>query len=286
MAAGRRPVLVVGATGKTGKAVCAALVAAGVSVRAGVRAGREPAAPAGTTPVVVDLSTGQGLVAALNGARAAYHLAPNMHPDEVGIAARVGSAAAEVGLERLVFHSVLHPHDARMAHHLRKAEAEAVLREVFGERLTVLRPAAYHQNLVGAALGGELCVPYSLDAPFTNVDLADVAEVAVAALGGGHAGLTLDLAGPEVLTTRQLAEQAAAVLGREVRVRRISLREWRAGPGAALSAQASDDLAAMFSAYDDGGLTGDPTVLPGLLGRPASTWVTCLSQAASSPVTG
>ena len=34
------------------------------------------------------------------------------------------------------------------------------------------------------------------------------------------------------------------------------------GPGAALSDQARDDLAAMFAAYDDSGLVGDPTVLP------------------------
>ena len=87
-----------------------------------------------------------------------------------------------------MFHSVLHPDDARMPHHLRKAEAETVLRAALGERLTVLRPAAYHQNLAGQAHAGMLRVPYSLDAPFTNVDLADVAEVAADALGGAHAG--------------------------------------------------------------------------------------------------
>lgn len=281
-----RPVLVVGATGKTGRAVAAALVAAGVPVRAAVRAGREPAAPPGTTPVVVDLAAGQGLVAALDGVRAAYHLAPNMRPDEVAIAERVASAAADVGLERLVFHSVLHPDDARMPHHLRKADAETLLREALGTRLTVLRPAAYHQNLVAQALSGVLAVPYSLDAPFTNVDLADVAEVAVDALLGANAGSTLDLAGPEVLTTRQLAEQASEVLGRGVAVRQMSVREWRAGPGAGLRDQTRDDLIAMFVAYDDSGLTGDPTVLPRLLGRPAATWVNRLSQSTSPPTGG
>ncbi len=279
----REPVLVVGATGKTGRAVCAALVAAGVPVRAALRAGREPAAPSGTTPVVVDLVTGQGLAGALDGARAAYHLAPNMHHDEAGIAARVATAASKVGLQRLVFHSVLHPDDSRMPHHLRKAEAEVVLRAALGERLTVLRPAAYHQNLVAQALAGMLRVPYSLDAPFTNVELADVAEVAVGALLGAHAGLTLDLAGPEVLTTRQLAAQAAAVLGREVSAVQISVQEWRAEPEAALGEQVRDDLTAMFTAYDDSGLTGDPTVLPGVLGRPATTWLTCLSQTTPTP---
>ncbi len=169
-----------------------------------------------------------------------------------------------------------------MPHHLRKAEAEAVLREALGDRLTVLRPAAYHQNLVAPALSGVLAVPYSLEAPFTNVDLDDVAEVAVAALLGAHAGLTLDLAGPEMLSTRQLAAQAATVLGRAVRGVRISVQEWRSGPGAGLSDQARDDLTAMFVAYDVSGLTGDPTLLPRLLGRPATTWVDCLSQSASA----
>ena len=278
-------VTVIGATGKTGRAVAAALVARDVPVRAAVRPGREAAAPAGTTAVAIDLVTGRGLEAALAGASAAYHLAPNMHPNEVAMAARVATAATAAGLPRLVFHSVLHPDDARMPHHLRKADAETELRAALGERLTVLRPAAYHQNLAGQAHSGMLRVPYSVDAPFTNVDLIDVAEVAADALCGAHTGLTLDLAGPEVLTTRQLAEQAAAALGREVSDMRIPLEEWKAGPGAALSEQARDDLTAMFTAYDESGLTGDPAVLPGLLGRPATTWMTCLSRMTPTPMT-
>jgi uncharacterized protein YbjT (DUF2867 family) len=272
-----RPVLVVGATGKTGRAVAAALTSRGVAVRAAVRAGREPDAPPGTSPVPVDLATGLGLEDALSGARAAYHLAPNMHPDEVGMARRVADAAVAAGVE-LVFHSVLHPDDARMPHHLRKAQAEVVLRETLGERVTVLRPAAYHQNLVGQAHAGLLRVPYSLDAPFTNVDLDDVAEVAADALCGAHAGLTLELAGPEVLTTRQMTEEAAGALGRPVSDTRMPLADWVAGPGASLPAQVRDDLVAMFAAYDEGGLVGDPTVLAGLLGREPTSWSSRVSR--------
>jgi NAD(P)H dehydrogenase (quinone) len=272
-----QPVLVVGAAGKTGRAVAGALVARGIPVRAAVRAGREAAAPPGTTPVVVDLDTGHGLAAALDGSAAAYHLAPNVHPDEVGMAARMADAVTAAGVARLVFHSVLHPGEARMPHHLRKAEAEALLRDVVGERLTVLRPAAYHQNLLGQALDGTLRVPYGLDAPFTNVDLADVAEVAADGLAGRHAGATLDLAGPEVLTVRDMAEQAAAVLGRQVRAERQSRSDWLFGPGATLTAQARHDLAAMFAAYDDG-LVGDTTSLAGLLGRAPTTWARAVSR--------
>jgi len=260
--------------------VAEALTARGVAVRAAVRGGRESGAPSGTTPVVVDLATGLGLEEALSGARAAYHLAPNMHPDEVGIAQRVAAAAVATGLDRLVFHSVLRPDDARMPHHLRKAEAEAVLRDSLGDGVTVLRPAAYHQNLVGQAHDGLLEVPYSLDAPFTNVDLEDVAVVAADAVCGAHAGRTLDLAGPEVLTTRQLTEEAAVALGRPVSDTRLPLVDWVAGPGASLADQVRDDLLAMFAAYDEGGLVGDPTVLPRLLGRASTTWATRVSRCA------
>ena len=79
-----------------------------------------------------------------------------------------------------------------MPHHVRKAEAEKVIRARLG-RATVLRPAAYAQNVLDAALGGRIAVPYSVDAPFTNVDLADVGEVAALVLtGAGHEGATYD----------------------------------------------------------------------------------------------
>ena len=168
---------------------------------------------------------------------------------------------------------MLHPDDPRMPHHLRKAEAEAVLREALGERLTVLRPAAYHQNLLEQARSGMLAVPYSLDAPFTNVDLDDVAEVAADALLGAHAGLTLDLAGPEVLTTRQMTEQAAAALGRPVSDARISLAQWLTGPGAGAERPGPRRPRRHVRRLRRGRPGRRPRrVLPGLLGRAPTTW--------------
>ena len=197
------------------------------------------------------------------------------------MAARVADAAASAGLSRLVFHSVLHPDDARMPHHLRKAEAEALLRQAMGDRLVVLRPAAYHQNLLDQALAGMVTVPYSPDAPFTNVDLGDVAEVAAAALlDPGVGGEIHELAGAEVLTTRAMAEQAAAVLGRAVEVHEITIDAWLHGPGARLSAAARESLAAMFRAYDEDGLVGDPEALTALLGREPTTWAHAVSRSA------
>jgi len=214
------------------------------------------------------------------GVDAVYHLAPNVHPDEVGIATRVVESARAAGVSRFVFHSVLHPEDASMPHHVRKAEAEKVIRTRLSTA-TVLRPAAYGQNLLDAALVGRMAVPYSIDAPFTNVDLDDVAEVAALILtGAGHAGATYELCGPESLSVREQARIASEVLGHPVDVSRISLEEWAAGPGSAMSEQAREDLLAMFRAYDRDGLSGDATDLERLLGRPLTPWRVTVGRAA------
>lgn len=276
-----RRVLVMGASGKTGRAVTGALAARGFRVRAAVRSERAAesvyAAGAGEL-AVLDLETGAGLERALEDVWGVYHLAPNVHPDEVGMAERVTAAAEAVGAGRLVFHSVLHPDDASMPHHLRKARAEEVVR-TGGVPWTVLRPAAYHQNLVPAALAGEIAVPYSLDSPFTNVDLGDVARVAATVLAeDGHEGAVYDLAGPEVLTVREMAAQASRALGRPVTARQVSRDGWLAGPGAALPESARADLLAMFASYDAAGLVGSPAWLWALLGDAPATWAGVLRK--------
>ncbi|MGW5242004.1 NmrA family NAD(P)-binding protein [Monashia sp. NPDC004114] len=218
----------------------------------------------------------------MDGVGAVYHLAPNVHPDEVVIASRVVESACAAGVSRFAFHSVLHPHDTSMPHHLRKAEAERAVRARLGAA-TVLRPAAYHQNLVEAALRGRLEVPYSVDTRFTNVDLDDIAEVAALVLSDQrHAGATYDLAGPEALSVRELAGTASATLGRPVDATTQAIGDWLAGPGAGLPRQARDDLAAMFRAYDRDGLVGDSTTLADLLGRPPHTWGEVLRTASTA----
>ena len=274
--------LVIGSAGKTGRAVTRTLLGRGVRVRAAVRRGSRgvPYAAELAPPVIVELTTGLGLEEAMRGVDAVYHLAPNVHPDEAGIAARVVESACAAGVSRFIFHSVLHPEDASMPHHVRKAQAEEVIRARLSSA-TVLRPAAYGQNLLSAALAGRMAVPYSIDAPFTNVDLSDVAEVAALVLTvAGHEGAIYELCGSESLTVREQARIAGDVLGRPVEASRISFEEWAAGPGSGMSEQARQDLLAMFRAYDRDGLTGDATDLERLLRRPATPWRVTVERAA------
>lgn len=265
------PVLVMGVTGKTGAAVARALLERGIPVRGASRSGAGARVPDGVTPVAVDLATGRGLHAALDGVRAVHHSAPNLSVDEVAMLRHVVDRAPGAGVRRLVLHSVMHPYAPDMPHHVRKAQAEHLL-HTSGIDGVVLQPAAYHQNLLAAAYAGRLAVPYATDRPFTNVDLDDVAEAAaIALLDDTYAYGTFELAGPDRLTVEEMAAQAAEVLGRDVAAER--------GPapdGGSFRERA--ELAAMFAHYDAYGFTGSAVPLTALLGRRPTTWAESLER--------
>ncbi|MEV7006735.1 NAD(P)H-binding protein [Streptosporangium sp. NPDC051022] len=265
-----RTVVVTGAAGATGRAVIAALADRGVSATALVhRAGQIPSALAAGAgrAVAVELTDRAALADAIGGAGALYHVPPNMHPDEDGITRSVIETAQRCGVGRFVLHSVLAPHLPAMPHHLRKAESEAVLR-CSALTWTILQPGWYAQNLLAhlpsARAEGVIRVPYSASAPFTPVDLADVAEAAAAVLTGtGHEFACYELSGPATLSTHEMAEVVAGLLGVPVRAERQSVAHWRRStPG-----PIPDGFEPMFRHYDRHGLVGNPSVLAMLLGR-------------------
>ena len=90
-------ILVTGAGGKTGKAVIRALLARGETVRAFVHRDEQTAAmrALGVRAVSVgDMRDPSALLTAAEGARAIYHVCPNVSPDEVSIGRDVIAAAA------------------------------------------------------------------------------------------------------------------------------------------------------------------------------------------------
>jgi uncharacterized protein YbjT (DUF2867 family) len=257
---------VTGAAGKTGRAVTASLQRRGVEVVPLVRG-------------VVDLDTGEGL-SHLAGCSAVYLLAPNVHPDEPGVVSRVLAAAAELGVERVVYHSVAQPFAPSMPHHLDKARSEDLVRRS-GLAWTVLQPCAYAQNLLDALRSATpaLTVPYSVATPFSFVDLDDVAEAAAVVLTeSGHLGATYELGGPEALSVRDVAALAQDVLGTRVSASRMSVTEWSDGAGAALHDHARERLVAMFEYYDSYGLLTGSLALQALLGRRPTSFVEVLRR--------
>lgn len=225
-------VALVGGTGKTGRAVRAALAGAGVATR-----------PLGRAALA-------DLPAALAGVDAVHLVAPNLHPDEPSYVRSVLDAARAVRIGRVVYHSVASPYVPAMPHHLGKAVSEDLVRRS-GLDWTILQPCAYTQNLLPALRSGELAVPYAVDRPFGLVDLADVGEAtAVVLTTPGHLGATYELGGPALVTVADVAS-AAGVPARRVDAEPAT-HPW---------------LRAMFAYYDDHGLPTGPVPLAALLGR-------------------
>lgn len=270
--------LVTGAGGKTGRAIIRALHARGEPVRAWVRTSAQidAALSAGAQVVSGEFFDLAARESAFRDIRAVYHICPNMHPDEIAIGEAVISASQHAHVERLVYHSVLHPQTRAMSHHFNKLRVEELLFES-GLCYTVLQPAPYMQNLLANwnAISGEgvYRVPYSRDAPFSWIDLDDVAEVAARVLSeDNHAGAIYELAGPDVATPTQVAEMFAQALGRPVRAEQIALADWRRNAEqSGMNPYALDTLSKMFAYYDKFGLWGNPRVLTHLLGRAPAT---------------
>jgi uncharacterized protein YbjT (DUF2867 family) len=237
-------VAVLGGNGKTGRAVARALSGTGVD------------------PVALGRAAWSDLGGSLAGCSAVYAIAPNLHPDEPEYVADALAAARSVGVSRVVYHSVTAPFAPSMPHHLGKAKAEDLVRRS-SLSWTVLQPCAYVQNFPPMLTSGQdvLEVPYDVTQVFGLIDLADVAEAAATVLlDDGHAGATYELGGPALVTPTDVADAAAAVLGRVVTATRVT-----AGQGV------HPWLRAMFAYYDAHGLPAGPVPVTALLGRPPRT---------------
>ena len=181
-------------------------------------------------------------------------------------------AAQQAGVERFVYHSVLHPQTEEMPHHWQKLRVEE---EIFRSDLpfTILQPCAYMQNLLAyreqIAATGRYAVPYSVHARFALVDLADVAQAAAVVLTqSGHAGAIYELAGPANLSSEEIAQALADRLQRPIEAVQTPLETWeRTASATGMPSESIKALAAMFRYYDRYGLIGNGNVLGWLLGR-------------------
>ncbi|MGK5551486.1 NAD(P)H-binding protein [Actinomadura kijaniata] len=209
-------VLVLGATGKTGRAVVDALAARGAKVRAASRA-PVPSGIDGVEAVRFDWTDPGTWREALRDVDALYVVGPYAEPDRPGLVRDLLAAAPGAG--RVVLLSVLGvellPDTIPMA--VWEADVRAS-----GKEWTILRPNWFHQNFgegFAASLRDEglLALP-AADATVGFVDTRDIAEVAAAALTeDGHAGQVLVVTGPEALTHAQAVRTLGEAAGRELR---------------------------------------------------------------------
>ncbi|WHM35655.1 NmrA family NAD(P)-binding protein [Streptomyces sp. BPTC-684] len=207
-------VLVTSGTGKTGHRVVERLTALGVPVRSGSRSGE----------VRFDWADESTWGPALAGADAAYvaYFPDLAAPGAVEAMRTFGGLAVRHGVRRLVLLSGRGEPAAVLA--------EDALRES-GADLTVVRGAFFAQNfsegaLTEGVLAGEIPFPAG-DTAEPWVDADDLADVVVKALTeDGHAGLTHELTGPQLLTLAEVAAALSAATGRAVRYVPVSGAEY------------------------------------------------------------
>lgn len=209
-------VLVLGATGKTGRRVLQQLQARGVRVRAGSRSGQPafdweqpstwPGALAGCTSVYVSYQPDLAVLGALETVTAFFAEARRANVQHIVLLSGRGEVEAE---------------------HAEQALAAS------GVPWTVLRASWFAQNFSEGFFqepllhGGVLALPVSdVAEPFVDVD--DIADVAVAALTEpGHLGKLYELTGPEALTFAQAVDEIARASGRPLQFMPVPAEAFR-----------------------------------------------------------
>jgi uncharacterized protein YbjT (DUF2867 family) len=210
------PILVIGATGKTGRRIARSLEQKGFPVRRGSR----------NAPTPFDWDEPETWPAALAGVRAAY---VSYFPDLAfpGASDRIEAltrAAADAGVGRLVLLS------GRGEPHAQHCE-EIVRRS--GLDYTLVRASWFAQNfsegyLRDPALEGMVALPAGeVREPIVDVD--DIADVAVAALTEPrHSKQLYEVTGPHLLTFTEAAAELSKVVGHPVRYVPITLEQFHA----------------------------------------------------------
>jgi NADH dehydrogenase len=225
-------VTVFGGGGFIGRYVCECLFKAGVRVRVAERHPRrafflQPLAAVGQLDLVAaDVSRRESVARAVEGASAVINLVGILKGDfeklQADGAGMVAEEAKRAGVAALVHVSAIGADpESPSRYGASKGEGEARVRSAFPSA-TIVRPSLVfgpEDQLTNRFASLMALLPaYPVIAPntrFQPVYVRDLARaIAAAALDPKpHAGKTYEIAGPEVMTMRQLAERIAAMSG-------------------------------------------------------------------------
>jgi NADH dehydrogenase len=232
-------ILVAGATGELGRAICRRLTQQGGTVYGMVRASSAPAAIAelesiGVRPVQADLADPPSLQEACSGCDAVISGITAMgRPaesidavDRDGQLALVAAAAAE-GVERFVYVSYSGAIGKDDPLTLAKRAVERTLKHS-GMGWTVLRPSYFMESWLSPMLGfdvagGRVRIFGEGRAPISWVARDDVAGFAAAAVDSEEArNATLEIGGPEAIAPLDVVALCAELAGRELEVEHVA----------------------------------------------------------------
>ena len=263
-----QPILVTGATGKSGSRVVKQLRAKGLPVRAAARHGEQ----------VFDWTDSGTWDAALEGARSAYIV----QLDGTVLVRQFVERAVKHGLRRVVLASgrgIDNPNYATDTSGILDGllDSEAAVRES-GLEWSITRPGWFAQNFSEGFFAdyiraGELRLPAG-DGAVSFVDAEDIAAVVVAALTEDkHNGQIYELSGPKALNLAEAVATISEHAGREIRYVPLSVEDYIAELVAAgLSPEDAKAFADMVEPIRNG---TDEYLSDGVqraLGRPARTF--------------
>jgi uncharacterized protein YbjT (DUF2867 family) len=199
------PILVTGGTGTLGRLVITRLLQAGGELRVLSRRSREDAG--GVEFVTGDLTTGDGIEAAVTGTEIIVHCAGTAKGDE-DKARHLARASLRAGARHLVFISVVGADRVPIASAIDRAmfgyfgaklAAERVIADS-GLPWTTLRATQFYESLpiVARQLAKVPVIPIPAGVRFQPVDAGEVATRLVELTLGSPAGLVPDMAGPRI----------------------------------------------------------------------------------------
>lgn len=197
-------VLVLGATGKTGRRIVSSLKDRGVPVRLGSRS----ASPA------FDWNDSATWDECLEGVTRVYiNYAPDLAmPGAADAISELVRRARAANLKHLVLLSGRGEEEAQAC--------EAIVQSS-GVDWTIVRASWFNQNFSEGAFAdmvqaGQIILP-EVGTPEPFVDIDDIAEVVVVALTQpGHAGELYEVTGPQMLTLNNIAEELSKATGRVI----------------------------------------------------------------------
>ncbi|GGM47192.1 NmrA family protein [Micromonospora sonchi] len=268
-----KEILVIGASGKTGRRLVRRLRGAGERVRAASRSGE----------VRFDWTQPTTWLRAVAGASAVYLIAPA----DPAAANDFVSQAVQSGVGRFVALSGRGIDKIDQDFSPSMVGAEQAVRDS-GVEWTIIRANNFNQNFDEdlwhqPLIDGRLALPMGAT-PEPFVDAQDIADVAAALLTeNGHHGQVYDLSGPHALTFAEAVTTIAKAAGRSVQYVELTPEQYRTELLAeGYSADDATALNAMFAGMRAGYLAQPTDAVRRILGRDPIDFDTYVARAATA----
>jgi len=284
-------ILVTGATGNVGRNVVEQLVSRGADVRLLVRDTAKADFPAGVEVAQGDLLDVDSLRAAMSGVSTLF-LLNGVVADEFTQAVIALNVAREVGIERVVYLSVIHSDVyVNVPHFAGKFGVERMI-DALGIPATILRPAYYMDNeiTVKDVVTGYGIYPMPIgDKGLAMVDARDVGEIAAIELIRREQSreplptARINLVGPDTLTGADAAAIWSDVLGRTITFPGNDTAGFEQNLRQFMPSWMAYDMRQMAERFGSDGMipaAGDVDRLTALLGRPLRSYRDYVAQIA------